>query len=171
MNDMDYEQIMRWSITIVRVCRSATRNFYESLSRTKIRVHLRLSAQCTVDVKVQIENSCYFGPPKPAHQSKIHVKKIKTIYKNQCQAPPTNQDNFAVSASREYSCSSRPKPTSNPTNPSKQYCAYPPAEDPPHTIHKDKSCQYDPQQSQMQRHRKKKRTSKESQSLVDALQH
>ena len=42
-------------------------------------------------------NSCYFGPPKPTDQSQEHLKENKTIYKKQHQAPPTNQDNFAVS--------------------------------------------------------------------------
>ena len=112
-----------------------------------------------VDVKViDYENSCYFGPPKPAYPSKIRVKRIKTIYKNQCQAPPTNEweNNFAVSAPENTLAVPDPnKPPIQPILRSK-YCVHRPAEEPPHTIHQDKSCEYDPSQSQIQSSKKDK---------------
>lgn len=101
-------------------------------------------------------NSCYFGPPKPADQNLGHVEEIKTIYKKQRHAPPTNQDNFAVSAPENTLAV--PNPNRPPIKPILQgkSCAYQPPEDPPHTIYEDKSCPSDPQVDQMQGTKKEK---------------
>lgn len=73
------------------------------------------------------ENSCYIGPPKPPNKNQVHVIRHKTIYKKQCQAPPTNQDNFAVSGPENTLAA--PGPTQLPIEPifRSSYCEYLPS--------------------------------------------
>ena len=87
--EMDYEQIMAAPTT-----NSGNR---PSPRQEIFTTHLSRDNSCPSPAFQPHANSCYFGPPKPADQSQEHVKEIKTIYKKQRQAPPTNQDNFAVS--------------------------------------------------------------------------
>lgn len=110
------------------------------------------------------ENSCFFGPSKPADQSQGHVEEIKTIYKKQRQAPPTNQDNFAVSGPEDTLAV--PDPNRPPIEPIMRgkSCPYQPAEDPLHTIHEDKACPSDPQANQMQRTKKEKANQRRAKS-------
>lgn len=107
-----------------------------------------------VDVNVKdYENSCYKGSPKQQYKNEIHVKKIKTIYKKQCQVPPTKQweNNFAVSPPEStLAVPNLNQPPIQPIFRERQACAYPPAEDPPRKTHENKSCRYDPDPPQMQ---------------------
>jgi hypothetical protein len=104
---------------------------------------------------VDYENSCYIGPPK--QQYEIHFKMIKTIYKKQSQVPPTNQWKNNFSASPPENTLAVPDPNQPPIQTiRKGSCIYPPAKGPPQPIKRDKSCEYDSSQSQMQSSKKEK---------------
>ncbi len=169
--DMDYAQIMRGSD-----------NSMETMPIPRQEIFSRKEKSCpspvyqpNVLVYVQVtdfENSCYVGPPKPARKSKIQAKKIKTIYKKQCQVPPTNQDNFA--ASGPENTLAVPNPNRPPIEPilQRKSCLYQPPEDPPpHTIHKDKSCPSDLQVNQMQRNEKERADQRKGKSCRYSSQH
>jgi len=159
-NDFDYSQIM-----------NEENNSSQNMPAPRQEIFTRRDKSCpspayqtSVNVEEKVtdyENSCYIGPPKPPNKNQVHVIRHKTIYKKQCQVQPSDQDNFAVSGPE--STLAVPDPTRPPIEPifRNEFCEYPPAEDPPRRIHKAKSCKYDPPQGV-----KKKRTSKESQSLV-----
>jgi len=109
-------------------------------------------------------NSCYIGPPKPVDQSQDHTKVIKTIDTKQRRAPPTNQDNFAVSGPENTLAV--PDPNRPPIEPifRSKFCEYPPAEGPPRQIRKAKSCRYEPPQNQMEPSEKEKDIKRKSKS-------
>src|SRR6476661_2060425 len=86
-----------------------------------------------------LHRSAKAGAPEPL----IEVKKIKTIYKKQCELPPNHQDNFAVSAPEVTLAV--PDPNIPPIEPiiRDMYCPYQPEEDPTHMKHEDKSREYE----------------------------
>ena len=164
--EMDYEQIM---------ARPTTNNENRPSPRQEIfTTHLSRDNSCPSPAyqrNANVENSCYVVPPKPADQSQEHVKEIKTIYKKQRQAPPTNQDNFAVSDPENTLAV--PDPNRPPIEPilRGKSCPYQPAEVPPHLIHEDKSCPSDPQVNQMQSRKKEKADQRRANSCSCTSQH
>lgn len=156
-SDIDYAQIM-----------NTPDSSTESIPAPRQEIFMRTEYSCQspavrpnahVDVELtDYEHSCYKGPPKPAHRGQIHIKKIKTIYEKQCQVPPTNQDNFAVSAPGNTLAVPNSTPNQPPIEPilRDNFCAYQRAKDPPQTIHKDKSCEYEPQVNKMKNSNKDK---------------
>jgi hypothetical protein len=163
-NDLDYGQIMDGSYSSSQSIPAPRQEIFTTrLSRR--------SNSCPSPGYQPHTNSCYFGPPKPANQSQEHVEEIKTIYKKQRQAPPTNQDNFAVSAPENTLAV--PNPNRPPIEPilRGKSSPYQLVENPPHSIHKDKSCPSDPQVNQMQRNKKEKANQRRAKSCPYASQH
>src|SRR6478735_956241 len=111
-----------------------------------------------------LHRSAKAGAPEPL----IEVKKIKTIYKKQCELPPNHQDNFAVSAYENTLAV--PDPNIPPIEPiiRDMYCPYQPEEDPTHMIHEDKSCLSKPEVNNTQS-RKNEMPTNERQNLVITL--
>jgi hypothetical protein len=154
-NDFDYAQIMNVSNSNNQSMPAPRQEIFSR--RDKSCPSPAYQSNANVEVKVpDYENSCYLGPPEPASQSQMHVKRDKTIYKKQCQAPPANHDNFAVSDPENTLAV--PNPNQPPILPilRGKFCGYPPAKGPPRSIREDKSCEYDPQVNQMQKSKKEK---------------
>ena len=161
--EMDYEQIM--------VAPTTNTGNQPSPRQEIFATYLSRDNSCPSPAYQPDANSYYIGPPKPADQSQEHVKEIKTIYKKQRQAPPRNQNNFAVSGPENTLAV--PNPNRPPIKPilRGKYCDYQRAEDPPHTIHKAKSCPSDPQVNQMQRNEKEKAEQRRAKSCRYTSQH
>lgn len=155
--EMDFEQIMDGPNNSSESMPAPRQEiFAKYLSRDNSCPSTAYQYKPNVDEIRDHENSCYFGPPKPAYQMQIHTKEIKTIYKIQGQAQRANQDNFAVSAPENTLAG--PNPNQPPIEPilRGKSCAYLPAEGQPHTIREDKSCPSDPQVNQMHKRKKEK---------------
>ena len=166
-NDLNYGQIMDGLNSNSKVMSAPRQEIFTTHLSRRNNSCLSPAYQSNVNVEEKVtdyENSCYIGPPKAPNQSQMHVKRHKTVYKKQCQAPSANQDNFAVSGPENTLAV--PNPNQPPIQPilRKGYCIYSSAKDPPHPIHKDKSCKYDPPQSQMKRSEKEKDVQRKSKS-------
>jgi hypothetical protein len=158
-NELDCGQIMDWSSGSNKSMPAPRGEIFTTHLSRRDKSCPSPALQPNVNVEVHVtdfENSCYDGPPKLTYQAQIHVKKVKTIYKRQCQAPRTNQDNFAVSAPEDTLAV--PDPNQPPIEPiiRKGSCIYPPAKGPPQPIKRDKSCEYDPQVNEMKSSKKEK---------------
>ncbi len=164
--EMDYENIMAAPIANNESRPSPRQEIFATyLSRDNSCPSPAYESNANVEEKVtDYENSCYIGSPKPPNQSQMHVKRHKTLYKKQCQVPSAKQDNFAVSGPENTLAV--PNPNRPPIEPifRDKYRAYQPAEDLPHTIRKDKSCDYDPQVNQMQSSKREKVIQRKSKS-------